>query len=442
MRRRWFSPVFVVLAAVMLSAPATAQTIAYTNFLQFDLQSYRSQATGGMFDDDIENVADAAKLMNVEGNRLFTSFSNLADPAGFGDNILSYSVDHLGTPSTSDNFDTGSYLVGWIGKYDKDSEYNFSVFYQRNSARGMFEDLDGGGLLDAETNGNITSTTTGATDPYDVTGVSNESWDLMRYSQRSATDFDLGAARDLSEDLSVGGRVFFEKDQLDYYSSGVYDSNDLSDHDGDPGTPLRETDRDRTEFFGNGDEAYKHRTMGVSLNTDYHAWDNQSVGVRLDVFGRNETNPGMLSSFPSTFGESAPWLDGVRVDLGVDTDWDFYYADENDVGVTGSANPLAADHIDQTTSTFSYTNISSFDAANRGAPVATESIDDERTGLGFALKGEYNREWAGGDINSWAGFGTHSLDIDATQVMVGRAERHRWWNNGTADFDAVYMESQ
>ena len=144
MRTRWFSPVLVVLAAMTLSAPATAQTIAYTNFLQFDLQSYTSQATGGMFDDDIENIADAAKLMNIEGNRLFTSFSNLADPAGFGDNIFSYSVDHVGVPSGTDHFDTGSYLVGWVGKYDKDSEYNFSVFYQRNSARGMFEDLDGG----------------------------------------------------------------------------------------------------------------------------------------------------------------------------------------------------------------------------------------------------------------------------------------------------------
>ena len=78
MRTKWLSPVLAVLAVGIIAAPTTAQTIAYTNFLRFDLQSFTSQATGGMFDDDIEMVADASKLMNVEGNRLFTSFSNIS----------------------------------------------------------------------------------------------------------------------------------------------------------------------------------------------------------------------------------------------------------------------------------------------------------------------------------------------------------------------------
>ncbi|GJM43235.1 MAG: hypothetical protein DHS20C21_00770 [Gemmatimonadota bacterium] len=438
MRTKWFSPVLVVLAAVALSGPATAQTIAYTNFLQFDLQSYRSQATGGMFDDDIENVADAAKLMNIEGNRLFTSFSNLADPAGFGDNILSYSVDHVGVPTATDHFDTGSYLLGWIGKYDPDSEYNFSVFYQRNSARGMFEDLDGGGLLDAEANGSFTTTTTTSAAPYDVTSISTSTFDLMRYSTRSATDFDLGAAKDMSEDMSVGARLFFEKDQLDFFSSGTVGSNFMTDHDADPATALRETSRSRTEYIGNGEDAYQFRTMGVSLNTDYHSWDNQSVGIRVDIFGRKETNPGLLSATPSTFGLEAPWLEGVRVNLGTDTSYGFLYQDTGTTGV--GASPLLADQMNTTTSTFNYNNISFDKAAARGG-IATESIDDERSGLGFDVKGEYNREWAGGEINSWAGFGTVSQDIASTQVMVDRYEQHRWWNNGTSDLDAVLMRA-
>ena len=96
MRAKRFLPVIAGLLSVMLVVPAMGQTIAYVNFLQFDLQSYRSQATAGLFLDDVDTFGWAARLDEIDGRRLYTNFSNLSSPARLGDNLLTYSVGHVG----------------------------------------------------------------------------------------------------------------------------------------------------------------------------------------------------------------------------------------------------------------------------------------------------------------------------------------------------------
>ena len=54
-----------LLLFALATAPAAAQTVSYINLLQFDLVSYRSQATSGMLDDDIEKVSSAARLLEI-----------------------------------------------------------------------------------------------------------------------------------------------------------------------------------------------------------------------------------------------------------------------------------------------------------------------------------------------------------------------------------------
>jgi len=445
MRTRWVGPALAVLAAGALATPASAQTIAYTNFLRFDLQSFRSQATAGMFDDDIEMVSDASRLMNVEGNRLFTSFSNLADPAGLGDNILSYSVDHNGVPGGSDPFDSGSYLLGWIGKVNKDSRYNFSLFYQRNSTKAMFEDLEDGnigvgttGSLDAEYTGSIIRTSFAGTVPDSVLGDTTLNYDLTRYDERSATDFDFGAARDVSEALSIGGRLFFEKDQVNSFADGITETVIRADADSAAGTQLDVVSRGTITWQGNGEEAFRYREMGISLDADYHPWDDQSVGLRVDVFGSSLTNPGTFSSTPSTFVQpTGPYYDGwTRVNLQTNTTYTRVYGAAHGGGITAGLAPLESDRFNRVWATAAFPYPGYVGPSPAGVP-PVESVDDTRDGIGINAKGEYNREWGGGEINSWFGFGHRGLDISATVTAVDRSGSSFWWNDGTGDYEAV-----
>ncbi len=444
MRRNWHLP---ALAAALLAAPASAQTIAYTNFLRFDLQSFRSQATAGLFDDDIEKISDAAKLMDVEGNRLFTNFANLSDPATLGDNILTYSVDHVGQPSSDDPFDSGSYLLGWIGKYDRDSEYNFSIFYQRNSSRSMFEDLEdgivGGGSadgFDAEFTG-WTSTLTHAADNT-VVAEQRRNFDLQRYDERSATDFDFGAARDISEKLSIGGRFFYENDRLDSFSDGRVETINRADTDADPGTPLATVGRLVSEWVGNGADAFGLREVGVSLDGNYHPWNHQSFGLRLDVFGTTVTNPGISGgaadlTLRSLLGEEAvgPFYEGWE-QINLSTQTTYTTVAQGTTVLGGGA--LDQDRESRTWITAPY-GYGGYAGDLRGSAFALEDIDDERSGIGFALKGEWNREFKGGDQQTWLGLAHRGVDIELESVSTARAASTFWWNDGSGagDFEAI-----
>jgi hypothetical protein len=436
MRSKSFLP--AILAVLLTAATATAQTISYINFLQFDLQSFRSQATAGIFQDDVDMVSDAANLTSIEGNRLFTNFANLSDPALLGDNILTYSADHLGIPSTSDNFDDGSYLVGWIGKYNQESDYNFEVFYQRNGSKSMFEDLEDfnlgflGSDFDAQYDGSIRSTThddsTGA-----VLADNTQTFDLERYDERTAMDVDLGAARDLSEELTIGGRFFWENDQLDSFANGTYESaNRVADSTG----ALIPTTRSVSTWIGNGEEAFKNREIGVSLDADYHPWENQDINVRLDVFGTKLVNPSSFSFSPGIASGQRGYFEliGERVTLRENTSFTRVAAGTATAGQTD----LASDRENTSFTTDWYSPYPNYYyPRGGGANAAVESVDDERTGIGFAAKGQWDREWAGGENRLWLGFGHRGLDIDATVVEVERNGTTFWWNGGSGDREAI-----
>ena len=430
----------VILAALLTAATSPAQTISYINFLQFDLQSFRSQATGGIFQDDVDMVSDAANLTGIEGNRLFTNFSNLSDPALLGDNILTYSLDQSGNPTAGDLFDTGSYLVGWIGKYNQDSDYNFSVFYQHNSTKGMFESLDdlslgtyGGGGYDAQFQGFDRTTThddsTGA-----VLGDVLYNYDLERYDERNAMNFDLGAARDMSEDLTFGGRFFWENDQLDSFAGGFVDR---AVRTADSTNTLITTSHQRTEYWGTGEEAYRSRDIGVSLDADYHPWENQDVNIRLDVFGSKLVNPNDSVFLPSRGFGYGWWQDGgLRVDLVQQTNFTRVAAGSG----TAGGGDLVSDRENTNFGTYNYNpypGSPSLVDAGRGFGSGIESIDDDRTGIGFAAKGQWDREWAGGENHLWAGFGHRKLDVDATVVEVSRGGSTFWWNSPTSGGDRM-----
>jgi hypothetical protein len=437
MRSKWYLPA-TSLAVLLTAATAPAQTIAYINLLQFDLQSFRSQATAGIFQDDVDMVADAANLTEIEGNRLFTNFANLNEPALLGDNIITYSADHNASPyfggSSSDVFDSGSYLVGWIGKYSKDSDYSFSTFYQRNSSKVMIEDLEdlqigfedlrgGSSGADAEYSGFVR-----VTDSVDSSGVidadQTDTFDLTRYDDRNAMNFDFGAARDVSEELTLGGRFFWESDQLDIFSEGRVESVSRS---ADSSGVLQVDNRLVITWIGNGEEAFKNREIGVSLDAGYHPWENQDVNVRVDVFGTKIVNPGGEFSVWSLPSRGGPYYNevGALVDLRTDTDYSTVLAGSAPFGL----QPLTANHENSNWFTQSY----QFGSIGP----AVESVDDERTGLGFAAKGQWDREWAGGENRAWVGFSHRGLDVDGTVVEVDRAGQMFWWNNGGSDTQAT-----
>lgn len=434
MRSSWNLPA-TILAVLFSAATAPAQDIAYINLLQFDLQSFRSQATAGIFTDDVDSVGDAANLTEIEGNRLFTNFANLNQPATLGDNILTYSANHNGFPSfqsgSSQVFESGSYLVGWIGKYNKDSDYSFETFYQRNSSKIMVEDLEdfeigsgsllgGGGSADAEITGFVRQTTSVDSSGV-VTADQTTNFDLTRYDDRNAMNFDFGAARDVSEELTVGGRFFWESDQLDIFSEGQTETvNRLADSSG----VLQVTNRSVSEWIGNGEEAFKNREIGVSFDAGYHPWENQDVNIRLDVFGTKLVNPGGtlgIGSLPSR-GFFNPYSGeiGAFVDLRTNTNFTTVLA--GSPPLVGGTDPLVSNREN---------SISFTESSTTGASAAVESVDDERTGIGFAAKGQWDREWAGGENRAWIGFAHRGLDVDGNAVAVDRDRNTFWWNDVT-----------
>jgi hypothetical protein len=435
MRSKWALPA-TTFAAILVASTASAQTISYINFLQFDLQSFRSQATAGIFLDDVDMVSDAANLTTIEGNRLFTNFSNLSDPATLGDNVVTYSLDFIGTPTTSDQFDTGSYLVGWIGKYSQDSDYNFSVFYQRNHTKSMVEDLDdlnigfvGDFNFDAEYSG-FTRTTTHDPATGRLTGDTLTNFDLERFDDRSAMNLDVGAARDVSEELSIGGRFFWESDQLDSFAEGTVETQFRT---ADTLGVFTTTGRTVSSWVGNGEEAYKNRELGVSLDADYHPWENQDVNIRVDVFGTTLVNPSSSLFLPSR-GDGPSELEsiGTRIDLRENTTFTRIAA-----GVVGTpgTSPLSADRENSVFSTSTYNPYPGF--FGRGGAVAISSVDDDRSGIGFAAKGQWDREWAGGENRAWLGFSHRGADVDATIIAEQRTGNTFFWNDGTADHEAT-----
>ncbi len=435
MRSKWILPALAI-AAAFTSAPASAQTIAYINALQFDLLSFRTQATSGIFWDDIEYVPDAARLLEVEGNRIFTNLSNLSDPALQGDRLLTYSLDQLGNPTTGDIFDTGSFLGGWIGRTSEESNNVFSVFYQMNGQKEMFEDLqDGsidGGLIiepDAEYRANIVTQTRDAAN--NVIAESQNLIDLKRFDDRTATDFDFGIARDVSADLAVGGRIFYEKDGLDVIREGTNEIVNRSLVGQPVGSPLLVTDRNVESTFGPGEDAFKQAEVGLSLDADFHQWANQSLNARFDIFGTDLTNPGFSNpgtiDFPLT--GFANQVDFVRVDA-----FTTVFGDPALGGGSGGYGDLDNDHENRVTTT----------STVGPGPIGTTAIDDERTGIGIGAKLDYDREAAGGESRTWLAMEYKPFDIDATIQQRTLSQNTFFWNGagfGTpipGDFEATY----
>ncbi|NNE42741.1 MAG: hypothetical protein HKN12_00905, partial [Gemmatimonadetes bacterium] len=339
MRSKRFWLAAFPLATALVAVDASAQTIAYRNLLQFDLQSFRSQATGGIFHDDVDQIADATRLLEVDGTRIFTNFSNLSDPATIGDNLITYSLDRVSNftangvapdfgSSAQDTFDSGSYLGGWIGKYNQDSDYVFEVIFQRSGHKAMFEDLEdgnlgsSGGSWDAEFTGTTLTAYddgTGGAMPGDgtVDRYTTNTTDLKRYDDRSATRFDFGAARELpNTDWSIGGRVFWRNDKIERNAEGTNEITSFAYNTTD--SAIVETGSTVRTYDGTMKDAFKMREAGVSLNADWHpgGWSPNS---RVDIFGINYTNPTSGTSIPFTRvgGESDdPWFNsGANPDM-------------------------------------------------------------------------------------------------------------------------------
>jgi hypothetical protein len=453
MRSKRFLLAAAVLATALFAAETQAQTIAYRNLLQFDLQSFRSQATGGIFHDDVDQIADATRLLEVDGTRIFTNFSNLSDPATLGDNLITYSYDRISdftadgaAPDLSSNavdiFDAGSYLGGWIGKYEQGSDYTFSVMYQRSGHKAMFEDLEDGNLgsgsfsgNDAEYTGTVLTAfddgTGGDAADGDIDRTQTETTDLMRYDDRSATRFDLGAARELpGTDWSIGGRLFWRQDKTERNAEGSNETVFAQKFAADG--PLLETQRTLNTYDGSMADAFKMREAGVSLNADWHpgGW---SLNSRVDIFGINYTNPttGTFTPFTRAGGGDSPWfMSGSNPDL-----METYNQTVITTDAGFNANTLGSldeDRINQTWSTGSFYlgNYNYYDDRLRGANSATESVDDERTGIGLAAKFELDRPAWGGDTRTWVGLNRRPMTIDATILRAERQGSSFWWNDG------------
>ncbi len=436
-------------ALVLLGAPTTAfaaaDTVSYVNLLQFDLASFRSQATAGIHDDDIERVANATRLLEIDGNRLFTSFANLSRPATLGDNLVTYGLDHRGDPGSAELFDTGSYLVGWIGKIDLESEYVFSVFYQRNHDRGMFEDLEDGGLGGSFGGGDFEAEHTGATIlPTDVgTGgnpagdgdpdaESSRQWDLTRWDDRSAMNFDLGVARELSADLAVGGRIMWERDVLDRFAHGTAEWTDRQKLV--PDGPLVTTNHTAIEYRGDDETAYENRELGLSLNADFHPWAERSVSLRLDLFSSRLVNPasgGTAGALDVAREMSAP---APRDPAGYGVNfWERTVTTRTPVDGGLALTTLTAEREKVEVATGSY----QLDGSGAGLPAtldAVHSISDERDALGLAGLAEYVSAFGGGDSRSWVGFSRRPFDLDSRVVRRGYTRSREWWNVDGQDY--------
>ena len=87
--------------------------------------------------------SNSTRLLQIDGDRLYTNFSNLNNSATLGEALITHDaaepVRHFGDPTAEDHFDTGSFLAGWVGKYSDVSEFVFSAFIQRSGGKTMFE---------------------------------------------------------------------------------------------------------------------------------------------------------------------------------------------------------------------------------------------------------------------------------------------------------------
>lgn len=451
----------LTLVAAFAAQPASAQSIAYINALQFDLQSFRNQATAGVFMDDIDKAGDATRLLEIEGNRIFSNLSNVSEPALSGDRLLTYGLTQTGlvgrgSPiySSSYVFDSGSFLGGWIGRTNEESENVFSVFYQSNGLKSMTEDLEdleidqddlalvgsrGGSytfdFLDAEIAGSFISQFTDADSNY-VISESEARFDLKRFNDESATDFDFGWAREMNADLSVGARVFFERNSADVISEGTVEFIDRDRLGAVGEEQLLQTARELTTYTGPGEDAFKQRDMGVSLNADLHQWQDQSLNIRLDVSGTSLTNPSLgFSPFVSSADRGGVFFPSGNVNKVTVDDYTTVFGSDA-LGSGYSFGNLDNDHENRVTNTFAY--------FRGGSSLATESVDDERSGLGIGAKLEYDRACAGGDSRTWVAVARRPYDIDATIVQRQVQQNTFWWNGSgfttpvPGDFQAVY----
>ncbi len=447
MRSKWILPTLAILMAALVTTPASAQTIAYINALQFDLQSFRNQATAGVFVDDIDKAAWAARLLEIDGYRVYTNLSNLNDPALMGDRLITYGLTQTANPTTSDVFDRGSFLFGTTFRYAEDSDYVHSIFFQDAGRKTMFEDLEDGiiGNLtpagsDAEYTGTVVTNYDNGTGPAGHTNVagdqiidqqSTEITDLKDYEQRQARRIDFGTAKDVSQDLSAGARVFYQKDQMDLFTEGRYEYR-IAQRDSAAGT-LDIRSRNVTDYYGPGEEAYKDSRIGVSLNADYHPWANQSVNVRLDIAKQDVTNPGANKVNWGAFPSAPEMPIRYRVDMAVQRDYTV-------VTQAGGFNPNVYGDLTQSREArteYSFTHTIPGTGTTSDPAVAVESVDDEGSGIALALMGEYRRECYGGQSEAWLAYLRAPYDLDATIVMRDYFFSTDWWNAGSGDFEAI-----
>jgi hypothetical protein len=177
------------------------------------------------------------------------------------------------------------------------------------------------------------------------------------------------------------------------------------------------------------------------VNGDWHpgGW---ALNTRLDVFGLNVTNPTSGLSSPSRGGLSSdlPWRMSGEVPAIVEQRFntvvttDSVDVDGNGTFDAANFNPnglgsLAANRTNTSWQTNGF-YLGDYFEYDRGSSLALESVDDERTGIGFAAKLELDRPRWGGDTRTWVGLNRRPMDIDATIVLAQREGTSFWWNDG------------
>ena len=318
----------------------------------------------------------------------------------------------------------------------------------------MFENLEDGvigaggspGEDDAEYSGTITTEfdnggSAGTTPPNaagdgDVDNNAVTTSDLKRYDHRSATNFDLGGSRPLSDEMTLGARIFYKNDNLNRHHEGTTTVITNAKATVGVGEPLVETGRVTTTYSGLGDNAAQSRDVGVSGNLDWHPDDRTwALNGRLDVFSTRVNNP------PS--GLSTPARDDHDWDWVVGEDVSFQQITVGEVLTqAGGFNPGATNgNYSGTGDLAANTTENSWITSSKagGAGFHTSSVNDERTGIGINLMGEFDFPWASGDTRVWAGFGRRPYSVDATIVEQDIQAYEMAWNDGTnGDQRGVY----
>jgi hypothetical protein len=202
------------------------------------------------------------------------------------------------------------------------------------------------------------------------------------------------------------------------------------------GGALLETDYQMVEYDGLGEDAYKARDIGVSLNSDYHpSGSDWSLNARVDVFSANVTNPASGLGL-ATSGFDGWWENIVGTDINYTLFTDASTVDDGTVFGTGNSagsQPLDGVHSE---TFFATGNV----FARGGSSTVVESVDDERTGIGFNGMLEFERPWAGGETRTHVGFGLRPYDIDATVVQRQIEGETFWWNAGAGDREATFTD--